>query len=111
MAAWIVHATGQPLPETMTKEELVVHAEHLARFQPLLDEGVLAPTGPTPGPVNTGIAILEAEVEATARTIMEDDPVVRQGSARPSHERSGYAQTERLSRHPPQRRSSQAPTR
>lgn len=38
--------------------------------------------GPTLGPVNTGIAILEAPDEAAARRLMEEDPVTAGGFAR-----------------------------
>ena len=38
--------------------------------------------GPTLGPVNTGIAIFEAPDEASARRIMNEDPVLAGGCAR-----------------------------
>jgi uncharacterized protein YciI len=38
--------------------------------------------GPTLGPVNTGIAIFEAEDEAAARKIMDEDPAIASGIAR-----------------------------
>jgi uncharacterized protein YciI len=38
--------------------------------------------GPTLGPINTGIAVFEAEDEDAARRIMEEDPVIAGGYAR-----------------------------
>jgi uncharacterized protein YciI len=37
--------------------------------------------GPTLGPINTGIAIIEAPDEATARRIMDEDPTIASGFA------------------------------
>ena len=37
--------------------------------------------GPTLGPASTGIVIFEAPDEATARRIMEEDPVIAGGIA------------------------------
>jgi uncharacterized protein YciI len=84
MAEWIyfLHAPRENFAETMTAEEERVWGEHFARFQRLMNEGVLILVGPTLGPINTGIAIFEAPDEAAARRIMEDDPVVAGGYAR-----------------------------
>jgi hypothetical protein len=38
--------------------------------------------GPTLGVVNTGVAIIEAPDEATARRIMEEDPAIAGGFAK-----------------------------
>ena len=65
----------------MTDEEIAVWGVHFERFQRLLAEGTIVLVGPTLGPVNTGIAILEAPDEDAARRIMEDDPVIAGGFA------------------------------
>ena len=54
---------------------------HFARLRQLLADGVMILVGPTLGPVNTGIAVFEAEDEAQARRIMEDDPAITSGIA------------------------------
>jgi uncharacterized protein YciI len=66
----------------MTDEENAVWSVHFERLQRLLAEGTLVMAGPTLGPTNTGIAIIEAEDEAAARTLMEEDPVISGGYAR-----------------------------
>jgi len=66
----------------MTDEEQEVWGEHLERFQRMLAEGTLILAGPTLGPVNTGIAIIEAPDEDAARRLMEEDPVIAGGYAR-----------------------------
>jgi uncharacterized protein YciI len=73
MAEWIyfIHPPRDNFAETMTE-----------RFQRLLAEGTVILVGPTLGPQNTGIAILEAPDEATARRLMEEDPVIAGGFAR-----------------------------
>ena len=84
MAEWIyfIHAPREDFAETMTDEENAVWAEHFRRFQRLLADGVIVLVGPTLGRVNTGIAIFEAPDEASARRIMEEDPVIAGGYAR-----------------------------
>ena len=84
MAEWIyfIHPPRDDFAATMTDEENAVWAEHFVRFQRLLREGVIVLVGPTLGRFNTGIAILEAPDEATARRVMEDDPVIAGGYAR-----------------------------
>jgi len=76
MAEWIyfIHPPRDDFAETMTDEENEVwdrHFEHLSR---LLADGALVLAGPTLGRVTTGIIILEAPDEASARAIMERDP-------------------------------------
>ena len=66
----------------MTDEENAVWALHFERFQRLLAEGTLILVGPTLGPTNTGITILEAPDEDSARRIMAEDPVIAGGYAR-----------------------------
>lgn len=45
-------------------------------------DGVMILVGPTLGQVNTGIAILEALGEESARRIMEEDPAIATGELR-----------------------------
>ena len=84
MAEWIyfLHPPRENFAQTMTDEERAVWSVHFERFQRLLAEGVVILVGPTLGQVNTGIAIIEAPDEATARQIMQEDPVVAGGYAR-----------------------------
>jgi uncharacterized protein YciI len=84
MAEWLyfIHPPRENFAATMTDEERAVWAEHFARFQRLLAEGVIILVGPTLGEVNTGIAVFEAPDEATARRVMAEDPVLAGGYAR-----------------------------
>jgi uncharacterized protein YciI len=83
MAEWIyfIHPPRENFAATMTDEENAVWAVHFERFQRLLAEGTIILVGPTLGPTNTGIAILEAPDEEAARRIMEEDPVIAGGYA------------------------------
>jgi uncharacterized protein YciI len=85
MAEWLylIHPPRQHFVETITEDEVAVmhqHSEHLAT---LLADGVLILAGPTFGPVNTGIAVIEADDEETARSIMMRDPAVTSGLMEP----------------------------
>jgi len=84
MAEWIyfVHPPRDNFAATMTDEEKRVWALHFERLQRLHAQGVMILVGPTLGPVNTGIAIFEAPDEASARRIMNEDPVLAGGYAR-----------------------------
>ena len=84
MAEWIyfIHPPRTDFAATMTDAEKQVWAEHAARLQRLLDEGTLIVAGPTLGPVNTGIAVFEAEDEQAARAIMDSDPIAASGFAK-----------------------------
>jgi uncharacterized protein YciI len=84
MADWVyfIHPPRENFAATMTEEEQAVWGVHFARLQQLLADGVLVLAGPTLGPVNTGIAVIEAPDEATAREIMNADPVIAGGYAR-----------------------------
>ena len=81
---WIyfIHPPREDFAATMTDEEQQVWGVHFARLKRLLDEGTLILAGPTLGPVNTGIAIIEAPDEDAARTIMNEDPAISGGFAR-----------------------------
>jgi uncharacterized protein YciI len=85
MAEWIyfLHPPRDDFAATMTDEERAAFAAHAAWLRRLLMDGVLIMAGPTLGSVNTGIGIFEAPDEASARRIIEDDPVARGGFARP----------------------------
>lgn len=84
VAEWIyfIHPPRDDFAATMTEPEQAAWAEHFARFERLLAEGVVILVGPTLGPVNTGIAIFEAPDEASARHLMDEDPAIAGGFAR-----------------------------
>jgi uncharacterized protein YciI len=83
MAEWIyfIHAPRENFAATMTDEEKEVWSVHFERFQRLLEEGVIVLVGPTLGEKNTGIAIFEAPDEESARSLMNEDPVIAGGYA------------------------------
>ncbi|HEU6440399.1 MAG TPA: YciI family protein [Terriglobales bacterium] len=82
-AEWVyfIHAPREDSAATMTEEEDRVWAEHFERLKRLLAKGTLILAGPTLGRINTGLAIIEAPNEATARRIMEEDPTIARGLA------------------------------
>jgi uncharacterized protein YciI len=84
MSEWIyfIHPPRDDFAATMTDEERSVWAVHFERLQRLTEEGVMILVGPTLGRHNTGIAIFEADDEASAQRIMEEDPVIAGGYAR-----------------------------
>jgi len=84
MAEWIyfIHPPREDFAATMTAEETAAWSTHFERFERLLAEGVIVLVGPTLGRVNTGIAILEAPDERSARKLMDEDPVIAGGFAR-----------------------------
>jgi len=84
VAEWIyfIHPPRDNFAQTMTDEERAVWSVHFERFRRLLAQGVVILVGPTLGPVNTGIAIIEAPDEAAARKLMDEDPVIAGGYAR-----------------------------
>ncbi|MFL5777623.1 MAG: YciI family protein [Chloroflexota bacterium] len=81
---WIyfIHPPREDFAATMTDEERAVWGVHFERFERMLAEGSIILVGPTLGRQNTGIAIFEAPDEATARRIMDEDPVIAGGYAR-----------------------------
>jgi len=83
MAEWIyfIHTPRDDFAATMTDEEQRVWGEHFERLKRLLSEGTLVLAGPTLGTINTGIAIIEAPDEETARRIMAEDPTIASGLA------------------------------
>jgi uncharacterized protein YciI len=80
---WIyfIHPPRPNFAATMTDEEKATWGTHFERLQQLLTDGVLIMAGPTLGETNTGIAVIEAPDEATARQIMESDPAIASGFA------------------------------
>jgi len=83
MAEWIyfIHPPRSNFAATMTEPEKTAWARHFERLQRMLADGVLVLAGPTLGEINTGVAIIEAPDEATARQIMADDPAIAGGFA------------------------------
>jgi uncharacterized protein YciI len=84
MPEWIyfIHPPRENFAETMTDDEKRVWAEHFERLKRLLADGTLILAGPTLGPINTGIGVIEAPDEDTARRIMDEDPAIASGYAR-----------------------------
>jgi uncharacterized protein YciI len=84
VAEWIyfMHPPRDDFAATMTEDEQQVWGRHFERLERLMVEGVLILAGPTLGPINTGIAVIEAEDEPAARRIMEEDPAIASGIAR-----------------------------
>ncbi|MET3961160.1 uncharacterized protein YciI [Marmoricola sp. OAE513] len=81
MSEWIyfIHPPRENFVETITEEEagiMQVHAGHLAELH---QQGVLILAGPTFGRINTGIAVIEADDEDAATTIMSSDPAITSG--------------------------------
>jgi uncharacterized protein YciI len=83
VAEWIyfIHPPRENFAATMTDEERAAWGVHFERLRRLLAEGTLVMAGPTLGAVNTGIAVIEAPDEETARRIMEEDPAIAGGFA------------------------------
>ena len=79
---YFIHPPRDNFAATMTEEEVAVWDVHFERFKRLLADGVIVLVGPTLGPKNTGIAILEALDEASAQRIMDEDPVIAGGFVR-----------------------------
>jgi uncharacterized protein YciI len=85
MAEWIyfIHPPREDFVATITEEEagiMQVHAGHLADLH---RQGTLILAGPTFGQVNTGIAVIEADDEDSARAIMMTDPAITSGLMTP----------------------------
>ncbi len=84
MAEWIyfLHPPRDNFAATMTADEKRIWGVHFERLKRLYAEGVIILVGPTLGEVNTGIAIFEAEDEASAQRLMLGDPAIAGGYAR-----------------------------
>jgi len=83
VAAWIyfIHPPRDDFMATITDAERETFGRHADHLERLLREGTLVLAGPTLGPVNTGITVIEAEDEAAARAIMAADPAIAEGVA------------------------------
>ena len=83
MAEWIyfIQPDRDNFAATMTAAERAVWSEHFEHLKRLLADGTLIIAGPTLGRINTGVAVIEAPDEATAREIMERDPTIVSGFA------------------------------
>ncbi len=81
MSEWIyfIHPPRENFVATISGEEAAVMHTHADYLASLLERGVLVLAGPTFGTVNTGVAVIEADDEAAARSIMEADPAVASG--------------------------------
>jgi uncharacterized protein YciI len=84
VAEWVyfLHPPRDDFAATLTDQEQAAFAAHAEWLRRLLADGLLIVAGPTLGRVNTGIAIFEAPDEQTARRIVAEEPVTRDGFAR-----------------------------
>jgi len=84
MAEWVyfIHAPREDFAATMSAHEKAVFAEHWERLKRLYAEGTVILVGPTLGRTNTGIAVIEAPDEQTARRLMDEDPTIASGICR-----------------------------
>jgi uncharacterized protein YciI len=84
MSEWVyfLHPPRENFAATLTNEEQAAFAAHAEWLRRLMADGVLILAGPSLGPINTGIAILEAPDQATAERLVADEPVARGGFAR-----------------------------
>jgi len=85
MSEWVyfIHPPRENFVETITDEESAIMQTHAGYLDDLLQQGVLILAGPTFGPVNTGISVIDAPDEESARAIMMADPSVTAGLMRP----------------------------
>lgn len=67
-----------------TPEEAVIVSQHFAYLEALTQQGVMLLVGRTQdnSPDTIGLAIFQAESAAQARTIMDNDPAVKNGVMR-----------------------------
>lgn len=81
MSDWIyfIHPPRENFIETITEAEADIMGVHRAHLADLHAAGVLTLAGPTFGSVNTGIAVIRAEDEDTARAVMDSDPAFTSG--------------------------------
>ena len=79
--SYFLHPPRDNFAETMTEHEQQTWGQHFSWLQELYGAGQLVLVGVTLGPVNTGVAILEADDEDAARKIVAGDPVTRAGLA------------------------------
>jgi uncharacterized protein YciI len=81
MSEWIYfgHPPRERFVETMTDDEVAIMQDHRAHLGRLFEQGVLLLAGPTFGPVNTAINVIEAADEDAANAVMESDPAISSG--------------------------------
>jgi uncharacterized protein YciI len=84
MQQWLYYlkpARLEMVTEGSTPEEDEIVSRHFAYLKDLTEKGVMIMLGRTQNNDEStfGIAIFEAEDEAAARTIMENDPAVKNG--------------------------------
>jgi uncharacterized protein YciI len=81
MSEWIYfgHPPRERFVETITDEEAATMQAHRAHLGALFEQGVLLLAGPTFGPVNTAINVIEAADEDAARAVMDSDPAISSG--------------------------------
>ncbi|MBV1849315.1 YciI family protein [Catellatospora tritici] len=81
MAEWIyfVHPPRDNFRATLDDEERAVFDAHVEYLLHLYANGKLILSGPTLGTTNTGIIVIEADDEAAAAQIMNDDPAISSG--------------------------------
>jgi uncharacterized protein YciI len=83
MAEWIyfIHPPRDDFAETMTDAEEEAWGRHWIRIQRLYLEGRIVLVGPTLGRINTGLCVFEADDEAAAEKLMNEDPAIAEGFA------------------------------
>ena len=81
MSEWVYfgHPPREGFVETITDEEAATMQRHRAHLAALFEQGILLLAGPTFGPVNTAINVIEAADEDAARAVMESDPAISSG--------------------------------
>ena len=81
MSEWIYfgHPPRERFIETITDAEAAIMQTHRAHLDQLFEQGVLLLAGPTYGPVNTAVNVIEAPDESAARDLMESDPAISSG--------------------------------
>jgi uncharacterized protein YciI len=82
MAQWLyrIVPTRPEMVVDATDDEQRIVSEHFAYLVSLRDRGILVLAGRTQEAVDTfGITIFDADDEAAARVVMDDDPAVRAG--------------------------------
>jgi uncharacterized protein YciI len=85
MSEWIyfLHPPRENFVETISQDETAIMRTHAGHLAELHAAGVLLLAGPTFGPVNTGIAVIEASDEEAARAVMMADPAITSGLMTP----------------------------
>ena len=81
MSEWIYfgHPPRERFVETLTDDEAAIMQAHRTHLAELFERGVVLLAGPTFGPVNTAINVIEAPDEDSAREVMESDPAISSG--------------------------------